>query len=186
MSGEAPLQRLPATASCNGFLRRRRRRLKPVRRVAAIPDAVPVAPLADGLPCDAEAPGRQGRRLRTRLDRSPHLWRRRGLPVRMDQHGRPPSRTSLGNDPAMNRADRRGLMGSPGREQVGTPAALQRDPPRFGKDLGRPAAAMATHAGRLDAAERHMRLIVHRLAVDVAHAGLQRVGDGQATVFITG
>ena len=118
-------QRL-AKRHCNGFLRRRRRRLKPVRRVAAIPDAVPVAPLADGLPCDAEAPGRQGRRLRTRLDCSPHPWRRRGLPVKMHQHGRPPSRTSLGTDPAMNRADRRGLMGSSGREQLCAASVLAR------------------------------------------------------------
>jgi hypothetical protein len=131
-------QQRPAQRHGDGFLRGRQRCLKAVRRVAAILNAVALAPFIDRLLRDAEALCQQRRRLRTRLDRSPDLRRPlsadcyaiacravvRRLFVKMDQHGRTPSRLagkqstglfsapphSLRTDLAMKRADRRGLM----------------------------------------------------------------------------
>ncbi|CUH40984.1 hypothetical protein JSE7799_03725 [Jannaschia seosinensis] len=92
----------------DGLLRWCQRRLEPVRRVAAIRDAVALAPLVNGLLRYAEALGQHRSRLRARLDRRPHLRRGRGLLVKMYQHGRAPSRRSLRTDLAMKSADRRG------------------------------------------------------------------------------
>lgn len=47
---------------------------------------------------------------RGRVGHRPHLGRRIGLLVKMDQHGRAPSLISLRIDLAMNSADRRGEM----------------------------------------------------------------------------
>jgi len=105
-----------------------------MRRVAAILDAVALAPFIDGLRVcrendsldrfltlqTAKAIRKHRRRLVTDLNRSPNLRRRRGLLVKMDQHGRIPSRLagkqspglfsapphSLRTDLAMNKADR--------------------------------------------------------------------------------
>jgi hypothetical protein len=92
--------------------------------VAAVMHAVPVLPLTDGLPGRAEA-FRQGRcRLVADLDCRPYLWCRRRLLVKMNQHGRTPSRLagkqspgpfslpphSLKTDLAMKNAERRGSM----------------------------------------------------------------------------
>src|SRR5689334_12027058 len=52
-----------------------------------------------------------------------------------------------------------------------TAAAIQRDPARLGEGLQRPAPAVLADAGGLEAAERHMRLVIHRRAIDVAIAG---------------
>ena len=49
-------------------------------------------------------------RLVASLDGCPHLGRRRRLLVKMDQHGRTPSRMSLKPDLAMKKAERRGSM----------------------------------------------------------------------------
>jgi hypothetical protein len=92
------------------LLRRRQRRLETVRRVTAILDAVALAPFVDSLLRDPETLGQYWRRFRARLYRGPNLRRRRSLLVKMDQHGRTPSRTSLRTDLAMKSADRRGLM----------------------------------------------------------------------------
>ena len=94
----------------DGLLRRRQCGLKPVRRVAAILDAVSLAPFIDGLRGDPEALCKHSPSIIAGLNSGPHLRRRRGLLVKMDQHGRTPSRTSLRTDLAMNRADRRGEM----------------------------------------------------------------------------
>jgi len=49
-------QQRPAQGHGNGLLRRRQRRLQPVRGVAAVMNAVPIAPLPDGLLGDPVAP----------------------------------------------------------------------------------------------------------------------------------
>ena len=100
----------PAQRNRDGLLRRRQRRLQPVRHVAAVVDVVAAAPLPDRLLGDAVALGHHPRRFVARLDRSPDLRRRRRLLVKRDQHLSPPSRTSRSIDLAMNRADRRGSM----------------------------------------------------------------------------
>jgi hypothetical protein len=108
----------------DGLLRRRQGRLQPMRRVAAIRNTVALAPFVDRLrirqendPPDrflvcliAKALGQNRPGLVTLLDRRAHPGRRRSLLVKMDQHGRPPSRMSLRTDLAMKRADRRGEM----------------------------------------------------------------------------
>ena len=94
----------------HGLLSRRQGGLQPVRRVAAILDAVALAPFVDRLRRHTEALGQHRADLVARLDRRPHLRGRRGLLVKMDQHGRAPSLISLRIDLAMNSADRRGEM----------------------------------------------------------------------------
>ena len=114
---ERDRQRL-AKRHCDGFLRGRQRRLKTMRGVAAILDTVTLAPLVDGLPGSPQTLRQHRRSLCTRLDRGPDLRCRRCLLVKMDQHGRTPSRTSLRADLATNSADRRGLMQSSGMEHL--------------------------------------------------------------------
>ena len=56
-------------------------------------------------------------------------------------------------------------------------AGLDRDPPQF-RELGDAGLAAESAVARgLGAAERHVRLVVHRRAVDVADAGLAPPGD---------
>ncbi len=89
------------------LLRRCQCGLKPMRRVAAVMNAVAMPPFVDGLLSRAE-PFRQHRRGRVAgPDRSPNLRRRRRLLVKMDQHGRVPPRISLRTDRAMKNAERR-------------------------------------------------------------------------------
>ena len=120
MDTSSVLRRTTATASCAGVSVQRendppdrflfRLTLQPVRRVAAVMNAVAVFPFVDGLLGRAE-PLRQNRRRRiTGLDRRPHLRCRRGLAVKMDQHVRTPLRMSRRTDLAMKNADRRGDM----------------------------------------------------------------------------
>ena len=59
---------------------------------------------------DDEAFRKDGPRVFAGLNDRPDLGCRRRLLVKMDQHGRALSRSSLRTDLAMNRADRRGLM----------------------------------------------------------------------------
>ena len=94
----------------DGLLRRRQCGLKPVRRVAAILDAVSLAPFIDGLRRHPETFRKNRSRVIAALNGRTDLWRRRRLLVKMDQHCRPPSRKSLRTDLAMNNADRRGEM----------------------------------------------------------------------------
>jgi hypothetical protein len=94
----------------DGLLRGRQGRLQPMRRVAAIRNTVALAPFVDRLRRDAVALGQNRPGLVALLDRRAHPGRRRSLLVKMDQHGRPPSRMSLRTDLAMKRADRRGEM----------------------------------------------------------------------------
>lgn len=94
----------------HGLLGWRQGGLQLVRRVAAIFDAVAPAPLVDRLRRHTEALRQHRSDLIARLDRRPHLGRRGGLLVKMDQHARSPSRKSLKTDLAMKRADRRGEM----------------------------------------------------------------------------
>jgi len=94
----------------SGFVRWRQRRLQAVRRVAAVVNSVAVFPFMNRLLSHAK-PLRENRCRRVaRPDRRPDLRRRRRLLMKMDQHGRPPSRSSLKTDLAMNKADRRGSM----------------------------------------------------------------------------
>ena len=86
------------------------RRLQPMACVAAILDAVAIAPLIDGLRGNPEAFGKNCSGLITPLNGRSDLRGRRRLAMKMDQHGRPPSRISLRTNLAMNRADRRGEM----------------------------------------------------------------------------
>jgi len=106
----------------DGFLRWRQRRLQPMRGMATILDAVPLAPFINGLRvCRENDSLDQFLILRTPetfckcrssiiagLNSSSNLWRRRGLLVKMNQHGSTPFRSSLRTDLAMNSADRRG------------------------------------------------------------------------------
>lgn len=54
----------------------------------------------------------------TCLYRSPELWRRRGLAMKLDQHVALLSRASVKTQPAMKSADRRGAMRSSGMKQL--------------------------------------------------------------------
>ena len=54
--------------------------------------------------------------------------------------------------------------------------AADRDPAQLGELLERRATSEAAEAGRLDSAERHLRLVVDGGAVDVADAGLEPAG----------
>ena len=103
-------QQRPAQGHRNRLLRRGQRRLQLVRRVAAVVNAVAMFPFVNGLLGRAEALRQRGCRLSAGLNRSPHLWRRRCLLVKMDQHARTPLRMSLRIDLAMKNEDRRGSM----------------------------------------------------------------------------
>ncbi|CAM4420544.1 hypothetical protein PARU111607_18005 [Palleronia rufa] len=94
----------------NRLLGRGQRRLQPVRGVAVVVNAIPLAPLPDRLFGDAVALRNHPRRLIARLHRSSDPGCRRRLLVKRDQHDRPPSRTSRRNDLAMKSADRRESM----------------------------------------------------------------------------
>jgi hypothetical protein len=65
--------------------------------------------LSDGA-CHPETLGKNRPCIIAVLNRRSDLRRRRRLLVKTDQHGRPPSRSSLRIDLATNRADRRGEM----------------------------------------------------------------------------
>ncbi len=71
------------------------------RSLAAVMHALTMPPFVDHLLSRAESLRQNRRGLVTRLDRSPHLGRRRRLLVKMDQHGRTPFRMSLRTDLAM-------------------------------------------------------------------------------------
>src|SRR5690606_39907493 len=58
-----------------------------------------------------------------------------------------------------------------------TSAAIERDPASLRERFQRPAPAVLAQTGSLDAAERHVRLVVHGRAVHVAIAGVQLVDD---------
>jgi hypothetical protein len=84
--------------------------LQPVRRVAAIMDAVAMPSFVEGLLSRSEPFGQDRHRIVIRLNRSLHLRRGLSLLVKMDQHGRTPFRMSLRTDLAMKNAERRGSM----------------------------------------------------------------------------
>ncbi len=88
----------------------RQRRLQPMRRVAAIPIAVTLAPFIYRLRCHPKAFGKNCPSITAGLNGSPDLRPGCRLLVKMDQHSRTPSRMSRRTDLAMNRADRRGEM----------------------------------------------------------------------------
>ena len=98
----------------DSFLRRGQCRVKPVRRVAQVVDAIALAPLPDRLLRNPVAFCNHPSGVCTRLDRSPDLRRRRRLLVKRNQHLASPSRTSRKIDLAMKSADRRGSMRSSG------------------------------------------------------------------------
>jgi hypothetical protein len=91
---------------------------------AAILDAVSLAPFIDGLRGNSEAFCKRRPNIIAGLNGGAHLRRRRGLLVKMDQHGRTPSRLagkpspglfsdpphSLKTDLAMKSVERRGEM----------------------------------------------------------------------------
>src|SRR6266498_298848 len=91
------------------------------------------------------------------------LLRWRGLPLR---YSSPP-------DPLWSEGERSG-------------AALDRYPAELGELVSRGGGAEAAPAAVLDAAERHLRLVVHRLVVDVDDARLQRLRQGEPPVRIGG
>ena len=108
----------------DGFLRWRQCRLQPMRGMATILNAVPLAPFINGLRVcwgndsldrflilrTPEALCKCRSSIIAGLDCGSNLWRRRGLLMKMNQHGGTQSRSSLRTDLAMNRADRRGEM----------------------------------------------------------------------------
>ena len=83
---------------------------KPAWRAAANLDAVVHARFVDRLGRHPEALGQHRAGLVALLDHRPHLWCRRSLLLKMNQHVRAPSRMSYNTDFAMKRADRRGKM----------------------------------------------------------------------------
>ena len=64
--------------------------------------------------------------------------------------------------------------------------ALHRQPAQLGKLIQRRAAAEPAAAAVLDAAERHLRLVVHRLIIDMHNPGLNALGDCQALIEVAG
>lgn len=100
-------QRLAHRNGAN-LLSRRQRRLQPMRRVAAVLDAFALAPLVDGLRGNIETRGQRRPGLVAPLDRRTQHRGGRRLPVKMDQHRRPPARMFLRTHLVMNSADRRG------------------------------------------------------------------------------
>jgi hypothetical protein len=108
----------------NDLLCRRQGRLKSVRRVTAILDAITLAPFADRLRRDPEAFRKNRPRLVAGLNDCANLGRRRRLLVKMHQHADAPFRLAGKQSPglfsapphsrrtgiAMKRADRRGEM----------------------------------------------------------------------------
>ena len=111
--GEQVIQRQKQHCSqCDSYslLRRAQCRLKPVRRVAQVVDAIALAPLPDRLLRNPVAFRNHPSGVCARLDRSPDLRRRRRLLVKRNQHVASPSRTSRKIDRAMKSADRRGSM----------------------------------------------------------------------------
>lgn len=105
--------------TATGLLSGLQRRVKRVRRVAEILDAVALARLVDR---QRRAP-ETFRKNRSRSVARPHnrsdLRRRRRLLVTMDQHRGTPSGTGLDIDLAMSKADRCGEMRSSGVRHVG-------------------------------------------------------------------
>ena len=99
-------------SQCDSYslLRRAQCRLKLVRCVAEVVDAITLAPLPDGLFRYPVAFRHHPCRISARLDRSPDLRRRRRLLVKRNQHLASPSRTSRKINRAMKSADRRGSM----------------------------------------------------------------------------
>src|SRR4051794_37229436 len=78
--------------------------------------------------------------------------------------------------PAM--AWRRDWISATGASEGERPgAALHADPAQLGELVDRGAAAETSPARVLDAAERHLRLVVHRLVVDVDDARVERFGQ---------
>lgn len=67
-----------------------------------------------------------------------------------------------------------------------TPAALQSDPAGLAEALQGPAPAVAAKPAALRAAKWYMRLVVHRRVVNVRHARVQPVGDGQPALLVWG
>jgi len=94
----------------DGLLRRRQRRLQPVRRMAAIFDAVAVTPFVDRLLRGPEPVRQNPRGIIARLDGGADLWCGRCLLVKMDQHRSSPLQVSPKTHLAMKIADRRGSM----------------------------------------------------------------------------
>src|SRR3954452_19063133 len=71
----------------------------------------------------------------------------------------------------------RRAMGTAFLDRVVTRGLLDRDPAELGELLERGGAAEAAPARLLDAAERHLRLVVHGGGVDVADARLEPARD---------
>ncbi|MNO04147.1 hypothetical protein D3C81_2250720 [compost metagenome] len=61
---------------------------------------------------------------------------------------------------------------------------LQGDPAQLGELVDGRAAAEAAVATRLDPAKRHLRLVVHGRAIDMADARLDPLGQGQRTAGV--
>ena len=102
-------QRL-AQSHRDSFLRRCQRRLKPMRRMAAILDAVALAPFPYSLFSRPVAFRENPSWFIAGLYRRPDLRRRRCMAVKLDQHVALPSRASVRTQRAMKSADRRGAM----------------------------------------------------------------------------
>lgn len=94
----------------DGLLRGRKCGLKLMWRVAAILDAVALAPLIAGLWGNSEAVCKDPSSRHFGLNGGPHLRRRRGLLVEMDQYGRTPFRIFLRINFTLKSADRRGKI----------------------------------------------------------------------------
>lgn len=78
--------------------------------MAAVVNAVAMAPLVNRLLRRAEPLSKNRRRLAARLDRGTHLRRGHRLLVKMDQDGSTPFEMPLKTDLAMKKAERRGSM----------------------------------------------------------------------------
>ena len=125
-------------------------------------------------------------RYRDSLNRSPSAAERPRFAPPVKRDPSPPAglprRDRL---PGTSRKEARALMKETGRKdrtdraRTAAPrlrtdsaaARLDRDPAQLGELVDHRLAAEAAVAGRLDAAERHLRLVVHGRAVDVADAG---------------
>ena len=103
-------QKRLAQGDRDNLLRGRHGRLQPMRRMAAIINAVALAPLVNSLRAHPKAFRKNRSSVIAVLNGRTDLRRGRSLLVKMDQNGRLPSRMSLRTDLAMNNADRRGEM----------------------------------------------------------------------------
>lgn len=99
-----------AQIDSNRFLSQDQRRSQPVRRIAAVMNALTMPPFVGRLLGRAEPLHKHRRGLATSLDFDPPFRPRRRLRVKMDRHARTPFRMSLSSDLAMKIVDRRGSI----------------------------------------------------------------------------